>query len=371
MLKTLSVENFTLFQKTDPLQFSSGLNVIVGENGSGKTHLLKLLYSLIATSNESARQAITLLPTKLHLQKAYGEKLMGVFKPDAVGRLASRKQGLARCEIKVTFSEPKLDVGISIGTRAQTDVQIEHLPAMWDTKTALFIPTRELLTLSPGLAALYEQRHVQFEETWRDTCRHLEISALKGRRSKALASLIKPLEIAMGGTVVVERNGQFYLNVTDGGKMEMYLVAEGLRKLAMLAHLIANGTLQQQGYLFWDEPESNLNPRLIRLVAFVIHALAANGIQVFIASHSYFLMKELEILEKLAQRKPEGHENAEIAGDSPDTPEKTPSRYFALVKEGSVVNRIETAERFSELENLVMLDEELAQYDRDMEAGNA
>lgn len=41
--------------------------------------------------------------------------------------------------------------------------------------------------------------------------------------------------------------------------MEMPLVAEGLRKVAMLARLIATGTLLEQGYLFWDEPETNLN----------------------------------------------------------------------------------------------------------------
>lgn len=39
--------------------------------------------------------------------------------------------------------------------------------------------------------------------------------------------------------------------------MEMPLVAEGLRKVAMLARLIATGTLLEQGYLFWDEPETS------------------------------------------------------------------------------------------------------------------
>nr|WP_240194682.1 hypothetical protein [Desulfobulbus rhabdoformis] len=36
--------------------------------------------------------------------------------------------------------------------------------------------------------------------------------------------------------------------------MEMPLVAEGLRKLAMLSRLIATGSLLDSGYLFWDEP---------------------------------------------------------------------------------------------------------------------
>ncbi|MFO1416253.1 MAG: hypothetical protein U1F28_03715 [Acinetobacter sp.] len=40
----------------------------------------------------------------------------------------------------------------------------------------------------------------------------------------------------------------------------MPLIAEGLRKLAMLARLISTGTLLEQDYLFWDEPETNLSP---------------------------------------------------------------------------------------------------------------
>ncbi|WP_281258757.1 hypothetical protein [Avibacterium endocarditidis] len=43
--------------------------------------------------------------------------------------------------------------------------------------------------------------------------------------------------------------------------MEIPLVAEGLRKLAMVARLVATGTLLDKGCLFWDEPEANLNPK--------------------------------------------------------------------------------------------------------------
>ena len=78
----------------------------------------------------------------------------------------------------------------------------------------------------------------------------------------------------------------------------MHLVAEGLRKLAMLARLIATGSLLDKGYLVWDEPEANLNPKLIRLIARVILQISKSGIQVFIATHSLFLMRELHILQQ-------------------------------------------------------------------------
>ena len=59
----------------------------------------------------------------------------------------------------------------------------------------------------------------------------------------------------------------------------MHLVAEGLRKLAMILRLAQSGTLVEGGYLFWDEPEANLNPATIRPVARVIRLLAQAGVQ--------------------------------------------------------------------------------------------
>ena len=48
MIKTLKLSNFTVFKEAE-LEFSPGLNVIVGENGTGKSHLLKLAYTILRT----------------------------------------------------------------------------------------------------------------------------------------------------------------------------------------------------------------------------------------------------------------------------------------------------------------------------------
>jgi len=39
------IENFTVFQRQD-LEFCPGVNVIIGANGTGKSHLLKILYAM-------------------------------------------------------------------------------------------------------------------------------------------------------------------------------------------------------------------------------------------------------------------------------------------------------------------------------------
>lgn len=348
MLKQLNVKNLTLFPGEHVLDFAGGLNVFVGENGSGKTHLMKMAYSLVATSEEAGRRPAQGVPTKTYLQKAYADKLLGVFKPDALGRLASRKQGRARCEVVLDFAEADYNVSINFATNAQSDVQVDCLPKQWIEKRALFIPTRELMTIYPGFVTLYDMHYVPFEETWRDTCIHLGVPQLKGRRAAAINELLEPLEKAMGGKVFLDKSGRFYLSVFGAGSMEMQLVSEGLRKLAMLAQLIANGVLQENGYVFWDEPESNLNPKLIKLIAEVIYSLATNGIQVFIATHSLFLLRELEIITEKNESK------------------CFTQRYFALKSEDESVS-IEQGGSLEDLQTLVMLDEALQQSDRYLE----
>ena len=101
----------------------------------------------------------------------------------------------------------------------------------------------------------------------------------------------------MGGKVILDESGRFYLK-TPASRIEMHLVAEGYRKLATIARLIATGSLLDKGYLFWDEPESNLNPKIIKTIAKTILQISSSGIQVFIASHSLFLLRELHILQK-------------------------------------------------------------------------
>lgn len=348
MLKQLNIKNLTLFPNEHQLSFAAGLNVFVGENGTGKTHLMKMAYSLIASSQEASRKQEHNSPTKSYLQKAYADKLLGVFKSDALGRLASRKQGRARCEVSLTFDNTNLNTSINFATNAQSDVQIETLPKQWDGQRALFIPTRELMTIYPGFVALYDMHYVPFEETWRDTCVHLAVPQLKGRRTAAIADLLEPLEEAMGGRVFLDKSGRFYLNLPSTGNMEMQLVSEGLRKLAMLAQLIGNGVLQENGYVFWDEPEANLNPKLIKLIAKVIYSLATNGVQVFIATHSLFLLRELEIISSNENNK------------------KFTQRYFAMRPEGNEV-LIEQGDELSDLQTLTLLDEALQQSDRYMD----
>lgn len=346
MLTDLHLNNLTVFPEAK-LSFAPGLNVIVGENGTGKSHLLKLAYASIAVSAEQGRKPNAGVPTKALLQVKGAEKLVNVFRPEALGRLARRRQGHARCEIALKFADSTFDYQYSFATNSKTEISVEQLPERWVEVAPAYLPTRELMSIYPNFVPIYEGHYLEFEETWRDTCVLLGALVQKGPKEKRIRSLLQPLEKAMGGSIELDINGRFYLNSANG-RMEMPLVAEGLRKLGMLSRLIATGALLDKGCLFWDEPEANLNPRLIREVANSIVELSQTGIQVFIATHSLFLLRELEML--LEKEQPPA------------------SRFFGLQMTEHGV-KVFQGNSCDDIGDITALDEELLQSDRFLQGG--
>ena len=127
--------------------------------------------------------------------------------------------------------------------------------------------------------------------------------------------------------------------------MEMPLVAEGWRKLAMLLRLISTSSLLDKGCLFWEESEANLNPRLIREIARAILGICKAGVQVFVATHSLFLLRELEILLN----------QDEFAA--------VEQKYFALCQSDDGVD-VSQADNIGDVDPLLLLDDDLEQSDR-------
>ncbi|MCL4833349.1 MAG: AAA family ATPase [Caldilineaceae bacterium] len=344
MLDSLELKNFTVFPDAK-FTFGRHLNVIVGENGLGKTHILKAAYCVLAVSARGTKDSGNTIPTKSYLQTAIANKLRGVYKPDEIGRLVRRQAGRNRSEVMCHFANAGCNLEFSFHTASRSEVIIDLAPESWIEYVPVYLPTRELLTIYPGFVSLYETTHLEFEETWRDTTILLGAPLAKGAREKNIRELLPPLEEAMGGTVELDPAGRFYVKMKSG-RIEMHLVAEGLRKLAMIARLIANGSLLDKGYLFWDEPDANLNPKLVKVIARTILKISQTGIQIFIATHSLFLLREIYILQQ-------------VEFPQLDT------RHFGLYESESGV-RVRQGTTVDDIGEIAVLDEELMQSDRYM-----
>lgn len=316
----ISIENFTMFKKED-LEFSDKLNIVIGENGLGKTHLLKLLCVLINSYNAFSKDKIQ-------------SNLSGIFKTENLCNLISWSKN----ECNITFKVNDNTIGFSINAVGEV---IQDFKSISFGRKCVFIPSKEILSFYEGFIPLYENRETSFDEIYYDLAKALSLSALKNIESypeeyKLLVKLEKILE----GKILLE-HGRFYL-LQNKQKTEITLIAEGLRKIGMIAQLLANGSLTKNSILFWDEPETNLNPRLIRKMAEVLVELSRAGMQIFIATHSLFLVKEIEILRNKQDK----------------------VKYFGLGLNEDKEIRVSQSEEFEYLEDIVILDEEFDQDSR-------
>lgn len=339
MLQSLNITNFAAF-RTASISFAPGLNVVVGENGTGKSMLLKLAYVLAKTSEDLGRQEAP--ASKDEWQRSIAAKLVATCRPDSLGRLVTRRHGVERCEIAVDFvEEAEAGFSFSFSSKGNKEVRLNQTPDSCLSAGPIFIPTKEMLSSFPGFAAAVRKRELAFDDTYYDLALALEDQPLKpGARPKDISDLIALLEEAMGGRVRLE-SGRFYLK-TEGRDLEMPLVAEGIRKIATIAYLVLNGTLRKRGMLIFDEPETNLNPKLIVTMARALVSLAVGGVQVVVSTHSLFLLRQLQI--ELAQR-------------------QAPARYLALSRRGETGIHIAAGDAIEEVDPLAMLEAELNQTD--------
>lgn len=288
----LSLKNFMLFDKFDA-HWSENINIICGSNNMGKSILLKVMYSLLA-----AYRASDASESKDKVESRFVDKLVNVFRSDdlLVGRLARRKQGTTRAECNLEFdNETSVKVSFSNKAENHIDLSISNFEAELDLqRTVVYFPPKEIISSTENFRVLYEDMHIAFEETYNDLAKLLARPLKKGPNAEEQNQVLDSLGKIMEGTIV-QRNNKFYLNVSGKGEFEMGLVSEGYRKLATIVYLIRNGALNANSVLFWDEPETNMNPKMIRPLVEAIVTLAKLGVQVFIATHDYFFLQYMNM----------------------------------------------------------------------------
>ncbi|MBU0692783.1 AAA family ATPase [bacterium] len=287
---SLRLKNFTAFEDLD-FRPSEGINVLVGSNGTGKTHVMKLIYSLLSYT---------------HFGKQVEEKILGVFLPTPMnlGRLVRRRRGVDNTEVKLTLAD-KLTVDIEWNSRSKEKAYRKNpiiaLALKRKPESVIYIPVKEMLANAPGFQSLFATHEINFEEVYNDIIIHAFRPPRRGVPDDRRKALLDTLRKQMKG-VVIKKEETFFLKTSGEGIIEFPLVAEGWRKLGLLWLLIQNQTLSKGSFLFWDEPESNLNPELQRTIANVLLELQRFGVQIFIATHDYTILKWFQLLHEKSDK---------------------------------------------------------------------
>jgi energy-coupling factor transporter ATP-binding protein EcfA2 len=323
MIAKLELTNFAKFGELN-IDFSPKINVIIGENGTGKTQLLKAAY--VANTVLSQGQE----------QSDLTDKLCSTFRPtgDALGKLV--KNGTPGNQ------HAKINAEFGLGQRLSADftasskkIKFSHFSnESGPVGLPIFLPTKEVLSMFKGITSEKADQvtlRSLFDDTYLELCEKLAIrrpvkpdDAIERdpRFGQVFQTLVNTIEgrfrLTLGhasfepGKYQEQRDkDQHQLNTRmetvfvpiKGESVSAQMAAEGIRKLGILQLLMENQQLSPgtTGTLFWDEPETNMNPKLMRLLVQVLLELARNGQQIVLATHDYVLLKWFDLLMNKGQ----------------------------------------------------------------------
>lgn len=168
-LTKIEAENFTVFENIE-VPFCSGLNVLVGENGMGKTHIMKLAYAACQASKHDV---------------SFSQKTTMLFRPDqsSIGRLVNRNKNRKNtAEITVESDMAKIGMTFSTKTRKwDADIKLEE---KWEKQmsdlSSVFIPAKEILSNAWNLDAAVKMGNVEFDDTYLDIIAAAKIDISRG-----------------------------------------------------------------------------------------------------------------------------------------------------------------------------------------------
>lgn len=274
-IESINIQNFTVFENMQ-VNFSSGINVIIGENGTGKTHILKLIYGVCESLDDKK---------PCNISKEY-------FRSDV--KSLNRNNKLESCiEIKYLNN---FRARYLFPSRESNLFEVMSCNQEGIIPKSIFIPAKEMLSHSKGFLALNNKYEMPFDKTYIDIITNAELPETKDV-SNINKKILEVISEIIGGKVIYE-NDTFYVLKQNNKKIEFSLEAEGLRKFGLLYKLIRNGLIEKDVILLWDEPEANINPELIPTLVDILMMIQREGVQIFIATHSYNLAKYFEIKRK-------------------------------------------------------------------------
>lgn len=295
MLDRVKIENYgplpNLFWKS-----LGRINLVIGANGAGKTFLLKIIYSAVRTleiykRGQEPRAASEIL----------AEKLYWTFQAEKVGDLVT-KGGGGSLDCVVGFGGKTFHYGFSRDA-AKSVVLLKNSVRSLDSNS-IFLPPKEVLSLQSVILRSRDlEQEFGFDDTYYDLAKALGYLPTAGRNYKEFASSRERLEGLLGGRIRFDvKNNRWQFQNKKNQRFQIGVTAEGVKKIAILDTLLGNRYLSPDSIVFIDEPESALHPKAISEFLDIIETLAACGIQFFIASHSYFVIKKLYLIAQRTQQ---------------------------------------------------------------------
>lgn len=302
MIKKFEINNFQNFQKIAISQCGN-INLIIGENDTGKTGLMKLLYATVqAWEIYSKKQSYD----RTSFKKVLGDKLFNTFQPrrtgigDLVtkGSKAKLQTGIELCKQDGECQSLRFAFGENTKKTINECTADEKIALAPDDFHSVFIPAKEVLTAFRTIEYTRKQFLPGFDDTYLDLIRDLNVDVRTEPVSSEFEKISRQLEKLFPGTIEQTEKPERFIFKKGNKQFEMPLTAEGVKRIGILTTLIKNWQLRKGSVLFMDEPDSNLHPKAIYQLVHRLVALSQCDVQLFISTHNYFVIKTLELIAR-------------------------------------------------------------------------
>ncbi|MFT3765516.1 MAG: AAA family ATPase [Minicystis sp.] len=296
MLSDVHLRNFGVFSDFRWSEHGR-VNVVIGENDTGKSHLLKVLYA-VAKSVEDLAARDAGAAAEQASRKLLATKLRWTFQPTP-GLSALIKHGAKRFDIEVGLANRTYKYSLIKGAPKSLGIVEGFKGKPATDMNAVFLPPKEVLTIFAAIEISRSKYEIYgFDDTYYDLLKLLRVPATQGEVAPEFLAAAEEIGAFIGGEIVRKGIADEFLFVRGSRAHTMPQTADGIKKLGILANLIRNRSIKPGTILFLDEPETNLHPRAITAFTDMLFRLSRAGVQVYVATHSYFVIKQLEILAK-------------------------------------------------------------------------
>lgn len=295
MISRIHLQNLAIFERFEWEDLGS-INVIIGENDTGKSHLLKLLYSISRSLEEYRQGQATEAP---RWADVLASKLQWTFQPPdfAIGKLV--RKGSSRVRVDCRVCDEKVFFAFGESTTKQIN-DASRSPRVPEDHSTLFFPPKEVLTHRKAIAASRERGEVEgFGDTYYDLVQALGHPTTSGPIQSNLRTVMNRLQDLFAGRV--KREEDEFIFQRGPKKFSMSQTAEGVKKIGLITHLIRNRHIGSDSILFFDEPAAHLHPSATMAFMEMLFEMSKADIQIFIATHSYTVLKQLELLAREQQ----------------------------------------------------------------------
>lgn len=287
-IESIELRNFTVFNNLKT-NFSKGINVLIGENGTGKTQLIKAIYANIKISKSNNIDDISKYFKSVNVNDVFFVRqikpLFLEVKASKTDNKSDKKYLMGKLDLKFN------GINMSFGSNDECSYEISY-PSKEIKCT--YIPAKDMLTHSKGLVSMADKfNEFPFDKTLIDIIKIAQQWQLKEPPKIAL-KILPILEKMIQGKVVIE-NEEFYVKKDNGEMVNFAVEAEGLKKIGLLWQLLMNENITENSVLLWDEPEANINPKFIPDLVEILIELQRNGVQIFVTTHDYIFAKYFEV----------------------------------------------------------------------------